>query len=125
MPVALPEIRLFERNRQTGTAKIGIVAYDAKTKLPLGDGGVSMARSDDNNWYLLGMGPYQQGSVRKEVSNSLGRASLASPLPTQVALRPPAAAPSESRVRLAGADEAGAPGQAPPQTLAPNASWAQ
>jgi hypothetical protein len=26
MPVALPEIRLFERNRQTGTAKIGIVA---------------------------------------------------------------------------------------------------
>jgi hypothetical protein len=84
-----------------------------------------MARSDDNNWYLLGMGPYQQGSVRKEVSSSLARGSLSSPLPTQVALRPPAALPAESRVRLAGGDEAGAPAEASPQTLTPSASWMQ
>ena len=71
VPIALPEIRLLARASQTGTAKIGLVAYDAKSMEPLGDGGVSLARSDDNNWFVLGLGPYQNGSVRNEVASSL------------------------------------------------------
>jgi hypothetical protein len=71
VPISLPEVRLLTRANQTGTAKIGLVAYDAKTMEPLGNGGVSLARSDDNNWFVFGLGPYQNGSVRNEVASSL------------------------------------------------------
>jgi hypothetical protein len=71
VPISLPEVRLLTRASQTGTAKIGLVAYDAKSMEPLGDGGVSLARSDDNNWFVFGLGPYQNGSVRNEVASSL------------------------------------------------------
>lgn len=127
VPVALPEIRLFERSRQTGTAKIGIVAYDTKTKQPLGSGGHSLARSDDNNWYVLGIGPYQEGSVRSEVSTSLSSGKRRTPLPKQVALQSPSLKQSDpSRVRLTGAEEAGEAGyNAPEQTATKEAGWQQ
>lgn len=126
LPVALPEIRIFERSRQTGTAKIGIVAYDTKSKQPLGAGGHSLARSDDNNWYLLGIGPYQEGSVRSEVSTSLERGGRSTPLPAQVALSSPPPRPTDtSRVQLTGSViEPGEPGVTPPeQTAARQAGW--
>ena len=65
--LSIPEIKLITRTSQTGTAKLGLVAYDAKTRETLGDGGTALARSSDHNWYVLGVGPWQQGSVRKEV----------------------------------------------------------
>lgn len=106
MPIAFPEIRIVERGRHTGTAKIGIVAYDAKTKEPLGPGGLSLAKSDDNNWYVLGMGPFQNGSVRSEVTTSLSRGSQKNTLPVEVALRPPSNGQfNESRVKLTGGNE--------------------
>ncbi|MEZ6055788.1 MAG: DUF6655 family protein [Planctomycetaceae bacterium] len=71
--VTLPEVRLVERNSQTGTAKIGIIAYDAKTKEVLGGGGLAMARSDDNNWSVVGIGPFQNGTVRDEVRRKAGK----------------------------------------------------
>ena len=127
VPVALPEIRLFERSRQTGTAKIGIVAYDTNTKQPLGAGGHTLARSDDNNWYVLGMGPYRQGSVRSEVSTSLSRGGQAAPLPMEVALRRPVSGPADrsaaetdtSRVQLTGSVEAEEPPFAPAEQSPP------
>lgn len=66
--LTLPEVRLLTRSNQTGLAKIGMVAYDAKTNQVLGDGGVALAQSGDNNWYVMGVGPYQNGTVRQEVS---------------------------------------------------------
>ena len=57
---ATPEVKLVNRVNQTGMAKIGLVAYDAKTHQVLGDGGVSLAKSDENNWYVLGIGPWQK-----------------------------------------------------------------
>jgi Family of unknown function (DUF6655) len=71
LPISIPEIRLMSKQQQTGIAKIGIVAFDAKTRQMLGDGGMTMAQSDDNNWYVLGIGPYQNGSIRQEISNGL------------------------------------------------------
>lgn len=85
VPVSLPEVQFYSRKSQTATAKIGLVAYDAKTKAPLGDGGVSLARSDDNNSFILGLGPYQNGSVRKEVNRSLKAGSKKYEIPNQVA----------------------------------------
>lgn len=65
--ISLPEVRLLTRSNQTGTAKLGLVAYEAKTKRVLGAGGTAIARSDDNNWYVLGVGPYQNGSLHREL----------------------------------------------------------
>jgi len=86
LPISLPEIRLMSKQEQSGIAKIGIVAYDAKTRRMLGDGGMTLARSDDKNWYFLGMGPYQNGSVREEVSDGLKTPPATyEPLPYNVA----------------------------------------
>ena len=68
--LSIPEIRLAERRNQLGYAKIGMLLYDAKSRQVLGDGGVAMARSDDNNWFLFGMGPVQSGSLKKNVANA-------------------------------------------------------
>ena len=105
---ATPEVKLVNRVNQTGMAKIGLVAYDAKTHQVLGDGGVSLAKSDENNWYVLGIGPWQNGTVKKEVERSEARAPH-QPLievPPQVAFAsppesPPSTRPSEGkRVRV-------------------------
>lgn len=105
---ATPEVKLINRVNQTGTAKIGLVAYDAKTHQVLGDGGVSLAKSDENNWYVLGIGPWQNGTVKKEVDR--GQPRYASQpwieVPPQVAfstpLKTPPSAPGsdEKKVRL-------------------------
>lgn len=68
--LTLPEVRFITRSRQTGTAKIGLVAYNAKTGEILGSGGTSLARSDDNNWYVLGIGPYQNGTLKQAIGKA-------------------------------------------------------
>lgn len=68
-----PQLSFWERNTQKGTAKIGIVAYDAKTKEAFGDGGMALARADDSNTFFLGMGPRNRGHVKKEVEVGTGQ----------------------------------------------------
>ena len=74
LPVSLPEIQLASRKTQRATAKLGLVVYDAKSKQALGKGGLALARSNDSNWYLLGVGPFNSGSVKNEVSVATGEA---------------------------------------------------
>jgi len=68
--VSIPEVRVLTRNSQLATAKIGLVAYDSKSREVLGSGGMTLARSNDNNWYLLGVGPYRNGTLPKELKQS-------------------------------------------------------
>ena len=65
--LTLPEVRVLTRQVQTGTAKLGIVAVDAQTKEVLGEGGMTLARSDTNSWFVAGMGPFKTGSINGEV----------------------------------------------------------
>jgi len=55
--VSIPEVRLVERKRQSGSAKIGMVAIDARSREILGGGGVTLDKSDDSNWFVMGVGP--------------------------------------------------------------------
>jgi hypothetical protein len=64
--LTLPEIRVIERTSQSGTAKIGLVAYDAKTRQVLGPGGTSLSLSNDNKWSVGGIGPFREGSIKHE-----------------------------------------------------------
>ncbi len=67
-PIAIPRVSLLTRNKLNGTAKILVNAYDAKTKAPLTPFGASLARSDQNNWNVMGFGPVQTGTVPREIA---------------------------------------------------------
>ena len=101
-----PEIRLTERKSQLGYSKLGLVLFDAKTKAVLGDGGMSMAQSDDNNWFVLGMGPWQNGALKSDVATArrLPHGMKLNRLPTQVAFDSPNHA-GPGAVRYAGGAE--------------------
>lgn len=65
--VQLPEVKLLSQSSQYGTAKISLVAYDAKTREAVSMGGLARARSSDKNWTVLGVGPIRTGDVRDEI----------------------------------------------------------
>lgn len=85
--VTLPEVRFTERKTQYAYSKLGLVLFDAKTKAVLGDGGLSMAQADDSNWFVLGMGPVRDGSLKNDVAiaRRVPHGSVVSPVPTRVA----------------------------------------
>lgn len=105
--LTLPEVRLISRNNQSAVAKIGIVAYDAKTRQLLGEGGVSSSQSRDNNWYVLGIGPYQNGELQKEIRNTTVRrpGQPNQVLPAYVAFESPQPAEGPGRLRLTGSEQ--------------------
>lgn len=72
LPVELPEIRLYEKKSQFGTAKIGITAYETPSGKMMFDGGTSLARADNSAWSIAGIGPFQEGTVRTEVNRNTG-----------------------------------------------------
>lgn len=78
VPINLPEVKLVSKEVQSGTAKIGIVAYHAKERKAIGNGGLSLAKSHDNAWTILGMGPYFHGEVREEVTSATSTSSVSS-----------------------------------------------
>jgi hypothetical protein len=102
--LTLPEVRLVSRNNQSAMAKLGLVAYDAKTHELLGEGGVSSSLSRDNNWYVLGVGPYQDGELKTEIHDTTGRqpGQRVQPLPTMVAFDAPMISETAGGVRLTG-----------------------
>lgn len=67
-PIAIPRLSLFSRSRANGTAKLRVVAFDAKTRAPLINSGVLLARSDYKSWKVLGGGSYQTGSVERDLA---------------------------------------------------------
>lgn len=72
MPIELPEVKFASRNTQMGTAKIGLVCYDAKTGKAMGIGGESTALTHNNDTYFLGIGPFRSGSVLAEREKAVG-----------------------------------------------------
>ena len=107
-PVEIPEIKLWNRDRQMATAKIGLAIYDAKTRTPLGEGGMSLARSDDSNSFLLGVGPWQNGSVKQSIREGEQAGRTVDPLQYHVAVDAPAAGTSGVRLAEGDADEGAA-----------------
>lgn len=120
--LTLPEIQIANRTRQHGMAKIGLVAIDSRTKQVLGDGGLSTAKSDNSNWFVMGLGPIQRGSLRSELSSSLASPPSpgASPVPDHVAFRNPGFPASDGHdVQLTSQEETAADAVAPPQLNVP------
>ncbi|MEZ6063082.1 MAG: DUF6655 family protein [Planctomycetaceae bacterium] len=101
--LTIPEIRLAERKTQFGYSKIGLVIFDAKSRRVLGDGGVAMAQADDNNWFVFGVGPIQNGTLKSDVN----RARMTPPgsfrrqIPTTVAFGTRDSVPDASDIQFA------------------------
>ena len=118
-PIEIPEIKLWNKDRQMATAKIGVMVYDTKTRVPLGPGGMSLARSDDSNTFLMGVGPWQGGSVKQTIKTGVRTGRAVNPLGYSVAVADPAQVPG-SAVRLAAAaDEPGGPATAAAESPTP------
>jgi hypothetical protein len=105
--VSIPEIRLITRDSQSAAAKIGLVAYETSTGEILGHGGTSLAESDRHNWFILGVGPYQNGTLKDEKTRARETAERQEqlPVPNHIAFgntNTPHVQSDASRVRLAG-----------------------
>ena len=57
---------------QYDAAKLGVVAYATETGETLHDMNAQLARADDSSWSVLGIGPFQSGTVRDEVNINTG-----------------------------------------------------
>jgi len=76
MPTNIPEIALAKKNDQRGVAKIALFAYNRHTGRALWQSGNVESVSRVKDLWVLGAGPFSQGSIRK-------RPELAGePLPT-------------------------------------------
>jgi hypothetical protein len=60
---AIPEISLARKNVQVGAAKVGVFAYDRRTRRPVWQAGISQAMSEARDSWVLGVGPFQRGTI--------------------------------------------------------------
>lgn len=89
-PVAIPQTTIFSRTRANGTAKLRVVAFDAKSRQPVMQSGVALARSDFKSWKVLGAGPVESGSVPTELAAATESPKSVMTEPTGIAQRPSA-----------------------------------
>jgi len=63
VPPILPEISLAKRMDQLGATKVAVFAYDKATKEPVWQSGISTSMSTAKDFWVLGIGPIQRGSI--------------------------------------------------------------
>jgi len=67
---AMPELSLGRRNHQQGTAKIGLFAYDRRTREPVWQSGLAKGASRARDLWLFGLGPFEtRGPLRQTASS--------------------------------------------------------
>lgn len=62
---AIPELAIAKKVLNVGAAKVGVFAYDRKTREAVWQAGISQAASDARDMWVLGVGPFQQGTIYK------------------------------------------------------------
>lgn len=60
---AIPEISLVRREGRQGTSKLAVFAYDRETRQPYWQSGVARSTSDSKDTWVLGVGPFQRGTI--------------------------------------------------------------
>ena len=72
VPAAIPEIPFAKRTSQRGVAKLAVFAYERETGEPVWQSGVSQYTSNSRNVWVLGIGPFQSGTIYRG-TNFAGR----------------------------------------------------
>jgi hypothetical protein len=62
----VPEIALARREAREAAAKIAAFAYDRETRAPIWQSGVDSALATAKDTWVMGIGPFQGGSVREQ-----------------------------------------------------------
>jgi len=78
VPAAIPEIPFAKRTAQRGVAKLAVFAYERTSGEPVWQSGVSQYTSSSRNIWVLGIGPFQSGTIFRG-TNFAGR-ELPNPL---------------------------------------------
>ncbi|MCR9115522.1 MAG: hypothetical protein NXI22_01070 [bacterium] len=60
---AFPEIAFAKRSDESAAAKIVCFAYERESRIPVWQSGVKTAKSDAKGTYVLGAGPFREGSI--------------------------------------------------------------
>lgn len=79
---SVPKVNFYERKKAMGTAKLAIIATDAKTKQPVINSGFALARSDHQHWSVMGSGPVLSGSVANQLKEHTGTSESMMYLPS-------------------------------------------
>lgn len=134
MPPILPEISLAKRMDQLGATKVAVFAYDKETKEPIWQSGISTSISTAKDYWVLGIGPIQRGSIYGGTRfagdplkpfNPIPSIAFAPRLPNPVAAFQGEAAPSQDHpadeysVAPAQFEQTQPPPSQPPATQAP------
>ncbi len=61
---AIPELSVARKEDRLGAAKVAVFAYDRKSRQPVWQSGVAQSNSDSKSTWVLGIGPFQRGSIR-------------------------------------------------------------
>lgn len=59
----IPEISFGRHEAKSGAAKIAVFAFDRETRAPYWQSGIAKAASDSRDSWLLGIGPWQRGTI--------------------------------------------------------------
>jgi hypothetical protein len=76
---SLPDLSVGRRNHSLGAARLGVFAYDAKTREPLWQSGVRTGNSQARDLWVLGIGPFQHGRIYDQVQSSTKEPHLIRP----------------------------------------------
>jgi hypothetical protein len=79
---------VFDRVKAMGTAKLRVLAFDAKTRRPLVDSDAQLARADYRHWDLLGAGPIVSGKVSQDLTAATGESQSIVDVPASIAKIP-------------------------------------
>ena len=60
---AIPEISFARHEAKSGAAKVAVFAYDRLTREPYWQSGIAKSASNANDTWLLGIGPWQKGTI--------------------------------------------------------------
>ncbi|MEM6981022.1 MAG: DUF6655 family protein [Planctomycetota bacterium] len=97
----IPEIAFARRDAREGAAKIAAFAYDRETRRAIWQSGISQSRSTARDTWVLGVGPFQAGSIRDETrligSNLIKFGRKKSGSPPKLFERPPVDYTAETR----------------------------
>jgi hypothetical protein len=113
-PTQIPEIPFARKTDQNGVAKIAAFAYDRRTGRPVWQSGVVQSLSTARDVWVLGTGPFQNGTIRH--GTEFAGEPLPVPLPHAAAKgQPPAPeAPRVAVTQAATWPEPAAPGRGEP-----------
>ena len=62
---AIPEIAFARREAREAAAKVAVFAYDRKSRAPVWQSGVTPAMASARDTWVLGVGPFQGGTIRE------------------------------------------------------------